>query len=278
MTLFQSILQTLLGAFAEFLPIGEGAHRQLLISALDWPTPSPATTAALFLGAAFASFAYFWADWASMLSSLLQLALFRRKPRTLDEKLPLFIAIAALPPMIGWIYLRPLLPETLSSEEWTGGLLVAGALAYGLSERFSRKNKHLYDWNSLDALVMGIFQLAWLIPGGGRIWGASLAAFLRNHARESTAKFAIYVSFPVLSLQAAAAASEVTWGMPHADLQETSWWIFALCAALALFASLLSINTFLKLSRSEGLQSWIRYRAVLGLGFIGLFVWKSFFR
>ncbi len=274
MTLFQSIIQGILSSFSEFFPIGEGAHQKILEFWLDWPAPSPGLIAAVAISTALATFLYSWADWASMTSSLLQVVLLRRRPKTLDEKLPLYILAGSLPAALAWIYGRPLLPESLLSSEATGIGLIAGALLYSFLDGYSRKNRQIYDWNLMDSLLAGACQAAWILPGGGRIWGASIGAFLRNHSRESAAKYSLYLSLPALTLAAIDLSSGVTWGASTADAQGTSWLTFGVVAILSLLTSFLALNTFMKLARKEGLSGWIRYRALLGAVILATLGWR----
>jgi undecaprenyl pyrophosphate phosphatase UppP len=260
MTLFQSVIHTLLATFASILPVGEGAHRELLPFLLDWPAPSAALKAAVSIGACSGVFLYFWHDWASMISQLLQVIFFRRRPRTMDERMPLFILFGSVPAVLGWFYLEPQVPTLWSNPMWIMATLAGGSLLLAWLERFSRKNRQIFDWDFKDATVVGLGQLALLVPGLGRNWGMMTLAFMRNHSRESVGKFALYLSAPVLLAFAIRDAREVQWGQSTADFDGTSWLIFGCCAVIALMTSLFSVNALYKSSKREGFAAWTRYR------------------
>lgn len=278
MTLFQALIHSVLATLSNLLPIGEGAHREVLPFVLGWPAASPAVKAAVSMGSALGAFLYFWHDWASQLSSLLQIVIFRRRPRTMDEKMPLFILCGTIPAVAGWIYLEPMIPGP-----WNGPLpivacLVSGALLLPWLERFSRKNRQIFDWDFRDSFFAGVGELAFLIAGLGRTWGVLIAAFMRNHSRESAGKFALYLSAPVLLLFAIHDVREVSWGQPQADAESTSWLIFGCCLALSLLVSLFSVNALFRSSKREGFATWAHYRWLLALVFavkLGLNFWQG---
>src|SRR5580704_14566314 len=115
MTTFQATVYAIFHGFTQILPVSENAHRILLAYLLDWPEPAGAFKGALSLGSLLAILIYFIHDWASMISCSLQCILFRKKPMTIDERMPIFILIAALPSVGAWFYVH----ETISEFEWT---------------------------------------------------------------------------------------------------------------------------------------------------------------
>src|SRR6188768_4265884 len=106
MTLFQAVVHSVLHGFAEFLPISVSAHHSLLAYVLGWPAPAGAAMGAMGLGASLALLVHFRHDWASMISSFLTVLIYRKKPMTLDERLPIFILVATLPVLGAWYYLQ----------------------------------------------------------------------------------------------------------------------------------------------------------------------------
>jgi hypothetical protein len=53
-----------------------------------WAPPPTVFIGAMSFAAFLAVFFYFIHDWASLISNFIQLIIYRRKPMTLDEKLP----------------------------------------------------------------------------------------------------------------------------------------------------------------------------------------------
>src|SRR4051812_25205427 len=165
MTTFQAILYAALHGFTEILPIGAAAHRMLLSYLTGWSEPSGPLLGAFSLGSALAILVYFIHDWASMLSCFLQVLIYRKKPMTLDERMPLFIGLATLPVAGIWYYFHEEITTRLDFSPLVIAMTLAGfgALLW-FSDSMSRRNKNMYDWNVIDSLVVGVSQVAALIP------------------------------------------------------------------------------------------------------------------
>src|SRR6185295_9532328 len=176
MSTFQAIVYGILHGFTEFLPVSTTAHDLAVPFLVGWPGPTGALSGALSLGALLAVLVYFRHDWASIISCFLGVIVYRKKPMTLDERLPLFLTVTSIPPGLAWYYGH----ESLERAEWSpwliAGLLVAFSLPLLMSENFSRKNKGMFDWTWFDALVIGVAEIAALIPGCGRMTAVLPAA------------------------------------------------------------------------------------------------------
>lgn len=274
MTTFQAVVYGIIHGFAEFLPIGSGAHQLLVPYVLNWPAPTGPLAGALALGAVLSLLVYFRHDWASIISSFIQVIIFRKKPMTLDERLPIFLAITTLPSLILWTYTRHQL-EAFSNSP----LLIAGSLAFfGLplwfSDSLSRRTKGMFDWNWLDSLLVGIGQAFLLIPGCGRATGALTAGLFRNFNREAIAKYTFFAGLPVLvgvafhqlrgvSLHAAA---------PAPDL---SWFSFGVAFLVTFVTGLLAIGGFMKNIVRKGFSHYAVYRLVAAVVVVVVFFLRA---
>jgi undecaprenyl-diphosphatase len=269
-TTFQAIIYGIIHGFAVFLPISASAHHALVPYLLGWPEPTGAFLAALYLGTALSVFCYFIHDWASIISSFIQVILFRKKPMTLDERLPLFLACTAIPIVIAQFYLKPFLDRV----DWTPALIV-GLLALGgwplfFAERRSRKNKGMFDWNWLDALTVGITGIFIFIPGGGSPEGFIPGALLRNYNRESAAKYGFFVMFPLLATTAYVHFHDVAFhGGPAPDL---TWLSFGAALVVSFFSGLLAIGGLMKHVQRNGFGQYVIYRTLLAIG-AGAVIW-----
>src|SRR5437763_1317107 len=140
MTAFQAIVYAILRGFTQFLPVSWDAHQQLFPFVTHWPPVSGAMNGALALGSLLALLIYFRHDWASQISCFLQVLIFRKRPMTLDERLPLFILISIAPLLAAGNALR----EHVIHLEWTPPMIAASLAAFGVliwfTESMSRKN------------------------------------------------------------------------------------------------------------------------------------------
>jgi undecaprenyl-diphosphatase len=265
MTLFQAIIQAFLSSFSQFVPVGEGLHSWILSEVLAWNSPSTAIQTAILLGCSFAIFIAFWNDWASLISSFLQVILLRKKPRTLDERLPFFISLATLVLILAKNFLAPEIPDWTLEPKTNAVFLVAGTFILWTGLKFSRDKKVLYDWNWLDSILAGIGQCLTLIPGLGRTLGVLSVSQFRHYHLDSGLRFAYLLALPALLLDAVPLARELTWRASTLDYEGTPWLNFASCFFVAFVTSTITIQAFQRQTRIEGWKAWMKYRIAVGV-------------
>jgi undecaprenyl-diphosphatase len=271
MTTFQSIIYGIIHGFTAFLPVSDSAHHALVPYLFGWPDPTGAFHAALSLGAALALFVYFRHDWASIISGILAVIAYRRKPMTIDERLPVFMFFTGLPIFLAWFYLRPL----LEGFEWNpleiAGSLAGGALLLWFADSRGRKTKRMYDWNWLDCLIVGIFGILFIVPGGGIPVGMISGALMRNYTREAAVKYCFFSLFPVLVFSSYYHFHNDVqhgMGMPAPDL---SWLSFGMATVVTLLTGLLAIGALTKHVLRKGFGQHIVYRFLLAAATVTVF-------
>ncbi len=275
MTTFQAVIYAISHAIGEFFPIGTRAHHTLIPYLVGWSPPMNGLLGVLNLGSLLAIATYFRHDWASMVSSFLQILLFRRKPMTLDERMPLFLGITTLPLLLTSTYLH----ERLQEVQWTP-LTVSAIFAFAgiplwFFDRSGRKNKGMFDWNWMDAALIGMIQAASILPGWDPLSAILIGALFLNYRRETAAKFAFFASAPLLMSQTLSQLKEVNFhgSSPTADL---SWLSFGVAGVMSLSVGLLVIGGFMKHIQNKGLGQYIAYRWILAGG-IWIFYWTRSF-
>lgn len=274
MTTFQAILLAIVHGFTEFLPISASAHERLIPYLLSWDSPPEALLAALSLGTAFSVLVYFIHDWASIISGFLQILIYRKKPMTLDERLPIFLFFTGVPLALGWFYLAPIIER---EADWANPSLVAAVLAVGafpliLAERRSRKNKGMFDWTWLDALIVGITGLLMFIPGCGKPEALMPGALLRNFNREAAAKFMFFAMFPILIVSAYLHLHGVNFQAHQAPSPDLTWMSFGVAFVVSFLSGLLAIGGLMKHIQRSGFGQYAFYRLVLA-GITGVVFW-----
>jgi len=148
--------------------------------------------------------------------------------------------------------------------EWSP-MLVAGLIAFGgwplfLAERRSRKNKGMFDWNWLDALIIGISGVFMFVPGGGKPEGFIPGALIRNYNRDSAAKYSFFIMFPLLATSAYMHLREVSFhGGPAPDL---TWLSFGAAVVVTFFSGLLAIGGLMKHVQRNGFGQYVIYRTL----------------
>ncbi len=270
MTTFQAIIYSIIDGVSEFLPIGAKAHHILVPYLIGWQPPSDAFMGCLALGSSLALLIYFRHDWASMISCFLQVIIYRKRPMTLDERLPLFLGITLLPSTLVRYYSQDL----TSLGDWSPLTVAAIFAGVGIPlwffDNFSRKTKAMYDWKWSDAAIIGVFQATAVVPGWEPLSSAILAASLLNYKREPALKYAYFCAFPVLIARAISYMKGVQFHSP-APLPDVSWLSFSVAILVTLLVGLLSIGGFMKHVQQRGIGQYVVYRWILALGVCALY-------
>jgi undecaprenyl-diphosphatase len=264
MTTFQAVLYGILQGFSEFLPIGGSAHQTLLPFIVGWPLAQGIFAGALKLGSVLALLIYFRHDWASIVSSFLQVLIFRKRPMTLDERMPFFLMIATAPVLGSWYYFHESFLEYLDQPLYAAAGLGCFAVPLLFSERMSRRNKGMFDWNWLDAAIVGATTSLMWVPGSGRMTGTLLGANFRNYNRESAAKFTFYLALPLLIASTHAHFEGIDF---HASrpMEDLSWLNFAIALIVSTLAGLLAIGSFMRNTQRKGLGGYAAWRIFAAL-------------
>lgn len=274
MTTFEGVVYGLVHGLTELLPLGAGAHHIILPGLFGLTAPEGAALAALSMGTLLALLAYFRHDWASMISSVIRIIAYRKMPMTVDERIPLFVLEATIPPVLAWYYFRDPIENWITTPSHAAAALLGFGVLLYVSDTIGRKNKGTFDWNWLDALVVGLLQVTALIPGGGPVTAVLLASLIRNYRREAAAKFALFCATPLalgstllhlkgVSIPAAVAASSL------------SWITFAVMLIVATAASLLAIGGLMKHVQKKGMGLYSGYRILVGASVLGWFYWNG---
>jgi undecaprenyl-diphosphatase len=271
MNTYQAIGYGIVHGLSEFWPASSGAHHFLVSYILDWPVPNGAFAGALALGALLALLVYFRHEWSCMISCFLKVVLFRKKPMTLDERLPFFLALTTLPPALAWIYLRERIGQLEWSPLWIAAVLALAGIPLILTDSRSRKTKGNFDWNWFDALLVGFCQIAELIPGVGRMTGLLIGAFMRNYTRESAVRYSLFASAPLLAGSAYQFLRDVNFHSPQ-PMEDTTWLSFYVAILITFLVSLLAIGGLMKHIQRNGFGKLAAYRILVACA-VGVVFW-----
>lgn len=271
MTTFQAIVYAAIHGMSEFLPISSKAHHILIPYLLGWQPPTEAFIGTLALGSFLSLLIYFRHDWASMISCFLQVIIYRKRPMTLDEKLPLFLAVTIFPAVLASSYFG----EKVSETEWTP-LVVCGISAFvGIPlwffDSINRKLKGMFDWKWLDAGAMGLIMATALLPGWDRLSSLLIGASLLKYKREPALKYAYYSITPILLAKAMTHLKGITFHS-STPLPDVSWLSFCVALVVTALVGLLAIGGFMKHVQQKGLGQYVIYRWILASG-VGVLYW-----
>ena len=275
MTTFQGIVYAVLFGFTAFLPVSWTAHAFAVSYFIEWPEIAGATHGALAAGGTLALLVYFRHDWASIISSFLRVVLFFQKPRTIDERLLFFLVLTTLPYLVTRMYFPDFQSSFIIHPLWIAGYLFFFSIPLIAGEYLNRKTKNMLNWNTTDAIVTGVTQLIYLIPGAGRQIGALSGILLRNYDRDSAVKYLYLSFFPILMIETFIGLSEVDFSAPSAGF-DISWLTFGTMFAVSFFFGLLTIGGFVKNIKEKSWKPFLLYRTLLAAGITAFYWYQNY--
>jgi len=275
MTLIESLLLAVIHGLSRFIPIAGDAHERILEQLLGWPTTDLLWKSSFALGSLLALLVFFIHDWASILSSFIQVIVARKRPMTFDERFPFFLIFFSVLPGGGYWYLKEqqgIDPENLlpsHSNLILAAGLFAGAILLLIGERWSKKTRGLFDIDLMDSTVFGAGQCLAALPGITGSLGMSVMSLLRNYHLEAATKLIALFSLPMISFEAGRMLSALDWSA-RTPFGETTWLQWALSVLVAGAATFVSLRVFTDQIRKSGFGRWVAYRILLGTGLIVL--------
>jgi undecaprenyl-diphosphatase len=201
MNLIQAVVFSALQSLSDILPLDSRIAEHLLNGQVQWESAPPSLLALIKLGTFSAITLYFRHDVLSLISSFLSVIIFRRKPMTMDERLPFFILLSVLFPILSHsVVLTHLQKQEI--QFWVYPLISMGLVfALSFADQLSRRTKASYDWTVKEAVILGVVACSSNLPGMGFMTAALITALLSNFNREAASKYAFLVLAPYLVFQ-----------------------------------------------------------------------------
>lgn len=265
MTTFQAIIYAMIHGISQFLPLSPSAHETLIPYLIGWDPPPATLLGAMTVGAFLAILMYFRHEWASMISCFLQVILYRKRPMTLDERLPLFIGISLIPTTLAASYLTSWFDEQHHTPFFVTLVFVISGLFLWCTDSLGRKTKGIYDWNSLDAIIVGLIQAAAILPGFDSFTAILIGGLFLNYRREAVTKFAYFTLTPILFVKSISFLQSLNFSLATPPIN-LSWLSCGIAILVTFLIGLLCMGGFMKHVQQKGLAQYALYRWALALG------------
>ncbi|MDD5678695.1 MAG: undecaprenyl-diphosphate phosphatase [Kiritimatiellae bacterium] len=197
LTLFQSIVLAAVQGATEFLPISSSGHLVLVRKLFDWSDDSGLVfDTILHAGSLAAILLYFLGTWRDIVAGYFR---FHSPERSADRRLPWLIVLATLPVVLAAPLLKPFLEsEAMARNSVAVGLsMVATALLFQLCDLRLRPSGRPVGFR--DALVIGLMQIAALLPGASRSGWTTAGGILMGQSRETAVRFAFLMAVPAIA-------------------------------------------------------------------------------
>lgn len=196
MSLFQAIALGVIQGIAELFPISSSAHTLLISWLLGWTPPSLPFVVMLHLGTFLAVLAYFARDYWEILTGLFT-GLSDRWAKA-NERLAILVLLGTLPlAILGYLLEKRLDPLYGNPLVAAIGLLITGLVLFAV-ERLPQHTGEAEQLSFGSALLVGLSQIAGLVPGGSRSGFSIAAGMLSGLSREQAARFSFLLAGPAI--------------------------------------------------------------------------------
>jgi undecaprenyl-diphosphatase len=197
MPLHTALLLGLIQGLTEFLPVSSSGHLAVAQYFLPgFSQPGLLFDIVLHLGTLLAVLVYFRREIGYMLRAL--------GPGTGDptwRRLWILLAVGTVPAVVAALLFGDLIEESFSALWVVGvGWIVTGVLLLSTARlKASERNAgNLGDLKLTDALAVGLFQGAALLPGISRSGSTITGGLLRGFSHDASARFSFLLSIPAI--------------------------------------------------------------------------------
>tara|TARA_Y100000746_G_scaffold63952_1_gene52727 strand:- start:3419 stop:4183 length:765 start_codon:yes stop_codon:yes gene_type:complete len=244
LSLFQTIVLSIIQAITEFLPISSSAHLLLPSKVLGWPDQGILFDITVHFATLLAVLIYFRDEFLKINFYL---------SRTF-----LYLVLSTLP-----IVLIVLFVDGVGDYRWSLSSIAYANLFFALllllSEKISLNKLTNSDMNIKHAVVIGLFQTFSLISGASRSGTAITGSLLLGYKKEEAAKYSLMLSIPTILGALIFSFGDINTLTDDIDILTT------FIAFLTTFTvSYFSISIFIKLVKLLGYMPFIVYRLILG--------------
>ena len=254
MSILEAIVLGAVQGITEFLPVSSSGHLVLLQRILGISEPTLFFDTMLHVGTLAAVFIVLWKDiWAILCRPV--------------QKLTGFLILATLPMVVIALVFKDAVEAAFHSPTFLGFLFLVTATVLVVSEVLSRrsgKQRTADDMTWVDALVIGLFQGAAIMPAISRSGMTLSGALIRKLDRDFAARFSFLLSIPAILGALVFQLKDLFGGEGNFEAGISLVPIIAgtLTAALV---GVFSVRLMLKIVRERSLFGFAIYVSILGI-------------
>jgi undecaprenyl-diphosphatase len=269
MDIIEAIVIALIQGATELFPVSSLGHAVVLPALLNWPLDERAPEFLPFLvmlhvGTAVALLLYFWRDWWMLLRGVLGLASAHQVRES--RRVFLLIVIATIPAVVVGVALEKQLRALFGAPEIAAGFLAVNGVLLLFGERVRGiGDRPLSSLRVRDALAIGCWQCAALIPGISRSGVTMVGGLIRGVNHEGAAHFSFLIATPIIL---GATALEVP-KLLRATAPPGTFQVAAIAAAVAGVTAFLSTAFLMRYFRRHNdiaLNPFAVYCILAGIG------------
>ncbi|GCD89066.1 undecaprenyl-diphosphate phosphatase [Nocardioides sp. LS1] len=201
MNYFDAIILGIVEGLTEFLPVSSTGHLTIVEKMLGLDLEDPAVTgftAVIQMGAIAAVILFFFKDiWKIVRAWTLGLV----KPEyrgQLDHRMGWYVIVGTIPVGIAGLLLKDVIKNDLRSLWVVATGLLVWSVVMVVAERLGRQTRTERELGLVDSIVVGVTQIAALVPGVSRSGATISAGLLRGLDRVTATRLSFFLSIPAL--------------------------------------------------------------------------------
>ncbi len=254
----------------EFLPISSSAHLVALPKVLGWPYLGKTFDVALHFGTLSALLNHYRADLADLLRASQRLLFRMGRPADSQEKTVLLLVVATVPGALGGYLLDGLVEAYLHGLAIVAGVSVVwgGLLAWADSKAANGQVGQL-GWSR--ALMIGLAQMAALLPGTSRSGATMTAGMALGMRRAEAARFSMLCSIPLVAGAVVYKGGGLLGNWPSTEMLRA----MATGAIASALVGRVCLRGFLTYLESGSFRPFALYRVIFGAVLLLWLLWRS---
>lgn len=263
MTIFQAIILGIVQGLTEFLPISSSGHLVLVENFLQWdinPEQIFIFDILVQMGTLVAVIYFFWDDLLELINDFWFSFIGDKSNNDGSNKLMKLLIVATIPAGIMGILLKDIVEKLFNNITATGFFLIFTAILMIFAEKVGKQNRD-GDFETKDAILMGLYQAIAIFPGISRSGATISAGLFQGLTRSKAARFSFLMSIPVMLAAGLWALKDIT------QLSNPDGLIFPLLIGFitAAITGYLSIKWLLTFLTNNSLSKFSSYLIALGL-------------
>ncbi len=270
MDALQAIVIAILQGATELFPVSSLGHAVVLPALLNWPVDQGSPSFLPFLvmlhvGTALALLGFFWRDWLALGLGVLGLSGAHQNRES--RRVFVLIVVATIPAVVVGFVLERYLRSLFASPLIAAGFLAVNGLLLLFGERLRARGgeRQLSSLTIRDAVTVGVWQCAALIPGISRSGATIVGGLLRGINHEGSAHFSFLIATPIII---GATVLEVP-KLLHTDIPAGTLQLSIVAAVVSGIVALLSTWFLMRYFRHNdkwALNPFAYYCLVAGIG------------
>jgi undecaprenyl-diphosphatase len=258
MDLIHAIVLGVLQGATEFLPISSNAHLRVFSDLLGWEDPGAAFTAVTQIGTETAVLIYFRRDIIAIIRAWFR-SLRPSAPRDPMASLGWYVIIGTIPIAVLGLLLQDLIEGDLRDLRVVATALLLFSFVLAAADRRTRPARELDSLSVRDALLLGLWQAAALIPGVSRSGGTIAGGLFLGLSRAAAARYSFLLAIPAVLASAGLELTKI------GEAGHAPWGPTILATLIAFVVGYAVIAWLLRFVTHHSFALFIRYRIALAL-------------